>query len=195
VGASLGVGYALTRLDDGERLSQVSFGADALRLIELAPGHVLGLDANASATFGNIQLPVQLTDAGGQAGLRGYFPGVLLGRANAIGSIQLRDDYVAGLDWDLLHLTTVRGLAGTLFADVAAVSTCDAIHFSSDNVFYDVGYSFRVLHDAFGVYQQLLSIDIGIPINRHSPTGTCLGQPFAPATHPFTFLISFFPSF
>src|SRR6185437_5441124 len=102
VGANLGVGYALTRLDDGERLSQVNAVAEALRLVELAPGHVLGLDVNTTATFGNIQLPVQLADAGGQLGLRGYFPGVLLGRANAIGSIQLRDDYLAGLDWDLL---------------------------------------------------------------------------------------------
>jgi hypothetical protein len=195
VGASAAVGYALTRLDDGERLSQVTLAAGGLRLFELAPGHVLGLNATAAATFGDIQLPVQLTDAGGQGGLRGYFPGVLLGRANLIGSVQLRDDYVAGLDWNLLHLTTVRGFAGTLFADAAAVSSCDAVHFSGDNVFYDVGYSFRILHDAFGVYQQLLSLDVAVPINRRSPTGTCLGQPFAPPSNPFTFLISFFPSF
>ncbi|HLK92763.1 MAG TPA: hypothetical protein VKZ18_22915 [Polyangia bacterium] len=195
VGASLAVGYALTRLDDGERLSQATAGAGALRLFELAPGHVLGLDVTTAATFGDIQLPVQLTDAGGVGGLRGYFPGVLLGRANAIGSIQLRDDYVADLAWDLLHLTTVRGFGGTLFADAAAVSSCDALHFSGDNVFYDVGYSFRVLHDAFGVYQQLLSIDVSVPLNRRTPTGTCLGEPFAPANPAFTFLISFFPSF
>jgi len=195
VGADAGVGYALTRLDDGERLSQVNAVAEALRLFELAPGHVLALDANASATFGNIQLPVQLNDAGGQLGLRGYFPGVLLGRANAIGSIQLRDDYLAGLDWDLLHFTTVRGLGGTVFADLAAVSSCDGLQFSRQNVFYDVGYSFRVLHDAFGVYQQLLSVDLGIPINPRPPTGTCLGVAPAPVTNRFTFLITFFPSF
>ncbi|HVV51926.1 MAG TPA: hypothetical protein VHO06_19815, partial [Polyangia bacterium] len=210
VGGSLAIGYALTRLDDGTRLSQVSLAGGALRLLELAPGHVLGLDANAAATFGDIQLPLQLADAGGPAGLRGYFAGVLLGRANAIGSLQLRDDYVAGLDWNLLHFTTVRGFGGTVFADVAAVSGCGDLHFSTENVFYDVGYSFRVLHDAFGVYQQLLSIDLGIPLDPRYPTGTCLGSPAAPvslvrprapgppahaAVPAFTLLISFFPSF
>jgi hypothetical protein len=195
VGASLSVGYTLTRLDDGERLSQVGVGVEALRLIELAPGHVLGLDASTAATFGDIEFPVQLIDAGGTTGLRGYFPGILLGRGNAIGSVQLRDDYLAGLDWDLLHFTTVRGFAGTVFADVAAVSACDGLHFSSQNVFYDVGYSFRVLHDAFGVYQQLLSIDVGIPINPRPPAGTCLGVTPAPVSRLFTLLVSFFPSF
>jgi hypothetical protein len=195
VGASLGASYTLTALDDGERLSQVTVGAAALRLIEMAPGHVLGLDASVAATFGDIELPVQLTDAGGPAGLRGYFPGVLLGRANAIASLQFRDDYLAGLDWNLLHFTTVRGFAGTLFADAAAITTCSGYGLSSQNVFYDVGYSFRVLHDAFGVYQQLLSIDLGIPLDRHAPAGTCLGQPPASVTQPFTVLVTFFPSF
>ena len=195
VGASLGVGYALTALEDGERLSQVSVAAGALRLFELAPGHVLALDATVAATFGDIGLKVQLTDAGGQGGLRGYLPGVLLGRANAIGSVQFRDDYVSGLDWNLLHFTTVRGFAGTLFADAAAVSSCDGYDLSSQNVFYDVGYSFRVLHDAFGVYQQLLSVDLGIPLNPRPPAGSCLGQPPQPVTRTYSVQITFFPSF
>ena len=195
VGASAGVGYALTALDDGERLSQVTVGAGALRLFEMAPGHVLGIDATAAATFGDIELPVQLADAGGQTGLRGYFPGVLLGRANAIASLQFRDDYLSGLDWNLLHFTTVRGFAGTVFADAAAITACDGYGLSSQNVFYDVGYSFRVLHDAFGVYQQLLSIDVAFPINRHAPVGACLGRTPAPVTQAFTLLVTFFPSF
>ncbi|HEY6476520.1 MAG TPA: hypothetical protein VI456_08040, partial [Polyangia bacterium] len=194
VGASLGVGYTLTALEDGKNLSQVSVGAGALRLIEMAPGHVLALNATVAATFGDLQVPVQLTDAGGLTGLSGYFAGVLLGRANAVGSLQLRDDYVSGLDWNLLHFTTVRGFAGTLFGDVGAVSGCDDYQFSRQNVFYDVGYSFRVLHDAFGVYQQLLAVGVGIPINPRPPAGTCLGQPFASA-RPYTLLITFFPSF
>ncbi len=195
VGGSLGVGYALTALDDGERLSQASVAAGALRLFELAPGHVLALDASVAATFGDIRLKVQLTDAGGQGGLRGYLPGVLLGRANAVASVQFRDDYVSGLDWNLLHFTTVRGFGGTLFADAAVVSRCDDYGLSSQNVFYDVGYSFRVLHDAFGVYQQLLSIDLGIPINPRPPAGTCLGYPQTPVSRTFTVQVTFFPSF
>ena len=89
----------------------------------------------------------------------------------------------------------MRGFAGTLFADAAAVSSCDNYGLSSQNVFYDVGYSFRVLHDAFGVYQQLLSIDLGIPLNPRPPTGTCLGQPRQPVTRTYTVQVTFFPSF
>jgi hypothetical protein len=194
IGGGLGVGYTLTLLENGAKLSQFGVGGQALRLFELGPGHVLALNASANAVFGDIRLPVQLTDAGGLNGLSGYFAGVLLGRANAVGNLQLRDDYVSGLDWNLLHFTTVRGLAGTVFGDVGAVTGCDDYHFSRQNVFYDVGYSFRVLHDAFGVYQQLLSIGVAVPINPRPPTGMCLGAPFA-AARPFTLLITFFPTF
>ena len=101
----------------------------------------------------------------------------LLARANALGRIQLRDDYLTGLDWNLLHLTTVRGFAGTLFADVGRDHDLRRLRVLARSRLRDVGYSFRVLHDAFGVYQQLLSIDFAVPLNRHDPYATCLGHP------------------
>ena len=113
-------------------------------------------------------------------------------RANVVGSLQLRNDYVSGLDWNLLHLTSVRGFAGTVFFDAGAITSCDDYAFTRQRVYYDVGYSFRVLHDAFGVYQQLLSIDIAIPLNRHAPDATCLGRTVTPvARPPYVFLVSF----
>jgi hypothetical protein len=197
VGLDVGAGYSLTALENGTRLGQVNGGVEALRLFELLPGHVLALDVDAAATAGDLRLPVQLTSAGGPAGLRGYQADELLGRARVIGRVQLRDDYVTELDWNLLHFTTVRALAGTLFADAAAITSCDGYDFSRRNVYYDVGYSFRVLHDAFGVYQQLLSIDVAVPLNRHPPAAaTCLGAPVTmPARPPVTVLISFLPNF
>ena len=67
-------------------------------------------------------------------------------------------------------------------------------------MFTDVGYSFRVLYDAFGVYQQLHSIDLAIPhVSR--PSGYCLREPPLPADAPalpripFTLLVSFLPNF
>ena len=89
-----------------------------LRLFELAPGHVLALAGEGSATCGDIRLFAQLTSAGGPLALRGYGADELLARSRALGRIELRDDYWTGLDWNLLHFTTVRGFAGTLFADV-----------------------------------------------------------------------------
>ena len=194
-GLDVGGSAALTLLDDGSRHSQVGAGVEALRLFELLPGHVLGVDVSGEAQLGSFAVASQLADAGSIRGLRGYLPGELLSRANVVGRVQLRDDYVTDLNWNLLHLTTVRALAGTLFADAAALTTCDGYSFSRDRIFSDVGYSFRVLHDAFGVYQQLLSLDFAVPL-RSRATGTCLGQP-APAlpSVPFTFLVTFLPNF
>ncbi len=197
VGLDAGLGYSLTALESGGgSLSQVAAGASALRLFEMAPGHVFALDGQFAITGGDIRLPAQLTGAGGPAAMRGYFADELLARANVIGSLQLRDDYVSGLDWNLLHLTSVRGFAGTLFFDAAALTGCDGYAFSRNGVYYDVGYSFRVLHDAFGVYQQLLSIDVAVPLNRHQNGATCLGRTPAPVSRPpFLVLLSFVPSF
>jgi hypothetical protein len=157
---------------------------------------VLAVAAEGSAAFGDIRLFSQLESAGGPLELRGYGADELLALSRAVGRLELRDDFWTGLDWNLLHLTTVRGFAGTLFADVAAIGTCEVHAFSRDRVYYDVGYSLRVLHDAFGLHQQLLSIDLAVPLNRHDPYASCLGVPRAPTDRPpFVVLISFFPSF
>jgi len=196
VGVRAGADYMLTALDAGERLSQVSAGGVLLRLFELAPGHVLAVSAEGNVTFGDIRLFSQLTSAGGPLALRGYGADELLGRSRALGRLELRDDWLTGLDWNMLHFTTVRGFGGTLFADVAAIGTCDTYAFSRDRVYFDAGLSLRVLHDAFGIHQQLLSVDIAVPLNRHAPYDTCLNIPITPTTRPpFVVLVSFFPSF
>jgi hypothetical protein len=196
VGVRVGAEYALTALEAGDRMSQVSLGAVLLRLFELAPGHVLAVQGEGNATMGDIRLFAQLTSAGGPLALRGYGADELLARTRAIGRIELRDDYWTGLDWNLMHFSTVRGFGGTLFADVAAIGTCESYGFSRERVYFDVGYSFRVLHDAFGIHQQLLSVDFAVPLNRHTPYDSCLGVPLAPTSRPpFVVLVSFFPSF
>jgi hypothetical protein len=186
----------LTALESGQRLAQVTGSAEALRLIPLLPGHVLAVDASAAATAGDVRLPSQLLAAGGLGGLRGYLASELLSRGQAIGRVELRDDYLTELGWNLLHLATVRALAGTLFADAAAITSCDGYAFSRRNVFYDVGYSFRVLYDGFGVYQQMFSIDLAVPLNRRADPDPCLGMPAAAPVHaPFVVMLSFLPSF
>ena len=93
----------------------------------------------------------------------------------------------------------MRGFGGNLFAEAGLVTSCDDLGVSARDVYYDVGYSFRVLHDAFGVYQQMLSIDVAVPLNRHDRV--CLGQhALGPATMPikrppFVVLVSFLPTF
>ena len=196
VGVRAGGEYAVTALDAGDRLSQVSAGGVVLRLFELAPGHVLGVSAEGNVTAGDIRLLSQLMSAGGPLGMRGYGADELLARSRALGRIELRNDLITGLDWNLMHFTTVRGFGGTLFADVGAIGTCETYAFSRERVYFDVGYSFRVLHDAFGLHQQLLSVDVAVPLNRHAPYDRCLGMAIAPTSRPpVVVLISFFPSF
>jgi hypothetical protein len=196
VGLGASVGGGVTFLESGKQLATGSAGVEALRLFELLPGHVLGVDVTAAVAFGQIELPSQLTSASGLAALRGYLPSDLLARANVVGRLQLRDDYFTDLDWNLLHFTTVRGLAGTMFADVAAITSCDDYSFARERVFYDVGYSFRVLHDAFGVYQQLFSVDLAVPLTPRGAGHQCLGRTSAELPRlPATLLVTFLPNF
>jgi len=198
-GVVANAGYTLTALENGERFSQFFAGVELKRLVELAPAHVLAFDLKVNGTLGDIRKRSQLYNLGGAAGLRGYGVNELLGRGRAVGRVELRDQYVADLGWSLGHFTAVRGIGGNVFFEAGAVSSCDDFSVTKDDVFYDVGYTFRVLHDAFGVYQQLLAIDVAVPLNRHDRV--CLGQhalgtPQASITRPpFVVLISFLPNF
>jgi len=202
VAIQLDLGATLTSLENGDRLLQLTAAAELVRLFELRPGHVLALDVQASATGGDIQHRSQLLRLGGPTGLRAFAVDELLGRGRAVARVELRNRYVSNLDWNLGHFTAVRGFGGNLFAEAGLISSCDDWSVGKGDVFTDVGYTFRVLHDAFGVYQQLLAIDLAVPLNRHDRT--CFGQHSLgapadgqPTLHrpPFTVLISFLPAF
>jgi hypothetical protein len=202
VGLELGLGTTWTALESGERLAQVSAGAELVRLFELRPGHVLALDLQAGVTAGDLRKRSQLYHLGGATGLRGYGVDELLGRGRGVARLELRDRYVSDLDWNIAHFTSVRGFGGNLFVEAGMVTSCDDLSVTKDDLFYDVGYTFRVLHDAFGVYQQLLAVDLAVPLNRHDRV--CLGQHSlgSPADGqpslrrpPFVVLISFLPNF
>jgi hypothetical protein len=202
IGVEADVGYTLTALENGERFSQLFGGAEFLRLFELRPGHVLALDLQGGGTLGDIRKRSQLFHLGGATGLRGYGVSELLGRSRGVARVELRDRYVSDLDWNIAHFTSVRGFGGNLFVEAGAISSCDDFSFGKSDFFYDVGYSFRVLHDAFGVYQQLLSIDLAIPLNRHDRV--CLGQHSLGSPRdgqmsirrpPFVIQVSFLPNF
>ncbi len=113
-----------------------------------------------------------------------------------IGRLQLRNDYVDRPRLEPAALHHRARLRRHAVRRRRGDRDLRRYGFSRDRVFVDVGYSFRVLHDAFGVHQQLLSIDVAVPLNRHAPYTTCLGVPIADANRPpFVVLVSFFPSF
>lgn len=194
VGLSLGLGYSLTALDSGERLSQIGAGVELLRLFELAPGHVLAINLQAGLTAGDIRTRSQLSRLGGAAGLRGYGIDELFGRGRLVARVELRNRYLSDLDWNIAHFTAVRGFGGNFFLDAGLVTSCDDLSAGRDDIYVDAGYTFRVLHDAFGVYQQMLSIDVAVPLNRHDRI--CLGtRALAVPRPPVAVLISFLPAF
>jgi hypothetical protein len=202
VGFELDLGATLTALERGDRLLQVWAGVDLVRLFELAPGHVLALNLQSIVTGGDIRERSQLFNLGGARELRGYGNDELLGRGRALARLELRDRYVSDLDVNLGHFTSLRALGGNVFVEAGVVTSCDDLTVSRNDVFYDVGYTFRVLHDAFGVYQQLLAVDLAVPLGRHDRV--CLGQHSlgSPADGqpsirrpPFSILVSFLPNF
>jgi hypothetical protein len=199
IGFSVGIHTSLTGIDTGQHLAQAGAALEALRLLEIAPGHVLAFDVQTGVTFGDIRVRSQLGQIGGPFGLRGFGGDELFGRGEAVGHIELRDRYLSDLDWNIAHFTSVRGFGGNLFVDAGVVTSCSDLGVGKNDVFTDVGYSFRILHDAFGVYQQMMAIDLAIPLNRHDRV--CLGQhalgaPGMPLTRPpFVVLVSFLPSF
>lgn len=197
VGLQAALGYALTALDGGQRLSQATGELEVLRLLELAPGQVLALDLDLAATLGDLRRRSQLLPLGGPAGLRGYGLDELLGRGRVLVRIELRNRYVSDLDWNILHFTSVRGFGGTVFVEAGAVSSCADLAPRDAGLFWDVGYSLRVFHDAFGVYQQMLSVDLAVPLARRDRN--CLGGPTSTAARahplPFVVLLSFLPNF
>jgi len=195
-GFGASVGYALTRLDDGQQRSHLSGGVEVLRLWELAPGHVLAgrIDVAATHPLGGAVLRSQLARAGGPGALRGYGTDELFGRARATARVELRNRFVSNLSWNLAHLTTVRALAGSLFAGAAALTSCESYALDKEGVFFEAGASVRILHDSLGVYQQLFSLDVAVPLNRHDRV--CLGQSSLGARRPpFVVLITFLPPF
>jgi hypothetical protein len=113
------------------------------------------------------------------SGLRGYQAfSDLLARANVIGASSCATT-TSPISSGTCCTSRRSALPARCFADVAAITSCDDYSFAKERVYYDVGFSFRVLHDAFGVYQQLLSIDLAVPLTPRAAGGTCLGRPMA----------------
>jgi hypothetical protein len=174
-GLSGGVSYTTTILDSRKVYNQGTMAVEALRAFDVAPGHVLGADLNVAFTVGDLKLRNQMVQAGGPYHLRGYDTGEILGRARAVLRLEYRHSFVQGLTWNLAHLVYLRGFGGALFAEAAAVSTCDGYAPTMNGLFADVGYSLRGFYDYLGVSQMVMNLDVAFPLRRNVRR-SCFGE-------------------
>ncbi len=180
---ALGVTYSLTALDAGDVLQQLTVSGTAQRIQPLADGHGLAGEIGAAATFGlganDLRVPSQMLVAGAPSWLRGYEPDELLGRLRLTAKLEYRHVFLHDLDWNLLHVLYLRGIAGAVFTEAAAISPCSGYSIGANDLFADVGYSLRFLADWFGVSQTVFNVDVAAPLWRRRRD--CFGSSVDPA--------------
>jgi hypothetical protein len=174
-GFAAGVSYTTTILDTRKIYNQGTVAVEGLRAVDVAPGHVLAADLDVAVTAGDLKLRNQMVQAGGPYHLRGYDAGELLGRARAVLRLEYRHSFVQGLTWNLAHLIYLRGFGGALFAEGAAISSCDGYGPTRNGLFADVGYSLRGFYDYLGVSQMVMNLDLAVPLRRNVRR-SCFGE-------------------
>lgn len=190
--------YALTVLDDRRVLQQGTVAASFGQIVPIAIGHGVAFELFGAATFGNLVVPSQFLASGAPNYLRGYEPDELLGRLRLFGRAEYRHVFLHDLNFNFLHLIYLRGVAGAVFLEAAALSPCTGYRIGRRDLFGDVGYSLRFLGDWFGVLQTQLTIDVAVPLVRRRRG--CIeeeGQPIRdPSTRaPIGFFVYFGPVF
>src|SRR5262249_23176918 len=123
---STGARYTLTSFDvGGSALQTGSLFAGAGRIFALADLHTFSVGIDAAVLGGDIQYRPQLLGAGGDGALPGYDAGELFGRATLLGHLEWRSVVVHDLDWNIGHLSRVRGFGVSANFDAGFVSGCD----------------------------------------------------------------------
>ncbi|MBI3074267.1 MAG: BamA/TamA family outer membrane protein [Deltaproteobacteria bacterium] len=172
-GAATGIG--LTGPDSGG-LRVNSFSSVGVRqFLRLAPPLVLGLRASLGFSFSDILnggqkalLNGEYRSLGGRTAMRGYVDGELLGNHAILFSAELGWMLTNALAWNFVHTSWVRGIQLALFADAGAVSTDMSLFTSLSPWFTDVGGGIRIFFDYLGAQPGVLSIDVGLPLNRRA---------------------------
>jgi len=154
--------------------------------------HTLAGELVGSLVVGDIDSRAQLLSAGGAAGLRGFGPAAVFGRALGSARGEWRHTFVSDLDWNFGQYSFVRALGGAAFADVGVVSACDGYQADDAAVYSSVGYGLTALYDNFGTLPALMRIDGALRMTGQG--ADCLGQPAVsgPAVQIY---VSFVPPF
>jgi len=108
----------------------------------------------------------KLLALGGRQLMRGYSIQHRFGRVRGLASLEWRHPIFQQMNMNLGYLLWLDSMDGGLFADASIL--VDAFQESqildSENQFFDVGYSFKLYFDWFGVQPSVMMIDLGWPV-------------------------------
>lgn len=158
------------------------------------PGHTLAANLTGHVAFGQIRDRSQLIEAGGPFGMRGYAPDELFTRLRFLLRTEWRHWYWHDLDWNFGHYSMVRGMGGTFFVDLGALSPCDGYDVVSKQALHgSAGYGVQFAYDSFGTLPFLMRIDVAVPFVRRD-NRQCLG-PMESSYPPVMLYVTFEPPF
>jgi hypothetical protein len=168
-------GIGLTGPDSGGLRVNSFSGVGVEQFLRLAPPLVLGLRGSLGFSFSDILnggqkslLNSEYRSLGGRTAMRGYVDGELFGNHAILFSAELGWMLTNALAWNFVHTSWVRGIQLALFADVGAISTDMSLFTSLSPWFTDVGAGIRIFFDYLGAQPGVLSIDVGLPLNRRA---------------------------
>ncbi|MEE2904112.1 MAG: hypothetical protein VYC39_17425 [Myxococcota bacterium] len=108
----------------------------------------------------------KLLALGGRQLMRGYSIQHRFGRARGLASLEWRHPIFQQMNINLGYLLWLDSMDGGLFADASILvdEFQQSQIFDLENHFFDVGYSFKLYFDWFGVQPSVMMIDLGWPI-------------------------------
>jgi hypothetical protein len=182
-----------TSTDDSDWLLTSFLGASTTRTVTPRVGHTFAAELSASAVFGDVETRAQLLGAAGPDLLRGFPQGSLFGRARVMGRFEYRHTFVHDINWNFGHYTFTRGIGGAAFVDTAVLSPCDSYDLTAtDGLYASAGYGIRFFYDSFGTLQQMMRLDVSVPLTSRSRE--CFDTESDPTPQVMVYL-GFFPPF
>lgn len=163
-GFSTGASVAGANLDTGENQGWTSFYSQIHHLFPFGFHNALLLRLRGNILFGQPVAQGLLRLGSRTAAGRGYETTELFGRQRVVATAEHRHALALAERTDFFGLLMWTRLEGALFADAVYLPNSRAD--CGRDVFFDVGYSLRFIGDVLNVSPKLLSVDIGIPLNR-----------------------------
>jgi hypothetical protein len=157
--------YSVGRGDDGRTLHVGSASARIFRILTAAIGHSFALYGGATGVIGD-PVAADLSTLSNRQVLRGFDLDETYGRLGFYGVAEYRHTLL-DLAW-MPRILVVRldRLQGVLFVGAGTISRPGGYDglFSAERLFTEIGYGFRIHTFSFGLTQNLLALDLGVPL-------------------------------
>jgi hypothetical protein len=157
--------YSVGRGDDGRTLHVGSASARLFQILTAAIGHSFALYGGATGVIGD-PVAADLATLSNRQVLRGFDLDETYGRLGFYGVAEYRHTLI-DLSWlPKILLVRLDRLQGALFVGAGTISRPNGYDglFSAERLFTEAGYGFRIHTFSFGLTQNLLALDLGVPL-------------------------------